>query len=185
MDFSNFKDSQKSPLANRLFRIEGVENVLLGTSFLSVRISSESEWILLKPDIFAAITEFYASGEPILVDETHDSDTKIQEDDTETIAFIKELLETKIRPAVQEDGGDIVFREFNEKTGIVKVEMQGACSGCPSSSLTLKSGIENMLMYYVSEVEGVEEYIDEEREKVSEEQLKKLEEGLQKVKKSA
>ncbi|KAJ6433019.1 hypothetical protein OIU84_020115 [Salix udensis] len=108
--------------------------------------------------------DFYSSGEPLFLDSQTAAakDTAISEDDSETVAMIKELLETRIRPAVQDDGGDIEYRGFEEETGIVKLQMQGACSGCPSSSVTLKSGIENMLMHYVPEVKGVEQELDAE-----------------------
>eukprot|EP01018_Ginkgo_biloba_P019192 Gb_33509 [translate_table: standard] len=110
--------------------------------------------------------DFYTSGKPLFLDSktAASMDTAINEDDDETVAMIKELLETRIRPAVQDDGGDIEYRNFDPETGIVKLKMQGACSGCPSSSLTLKSGIENMLMHYVPEVKGVEEELDPEDE---------------------
>lgn len=110
--------------------------------------------------------DFYSSGNPVFLDSSTAAsmDTAIHEDDSETVAMIKELLETRIRPAVQDDGGDIVYRGFDPDTGVVKLKMQGACSGCPSSSVTLKSGIENMLMHYVPEVKGVEQEMDEDEQ---------------------
>lgn len=128
--------------------------------------SDEISWDLLKPQVFAAIMDFYASGQPLILDSAAAAsmDTAIQEDDSETVAMIKELLETRIRPAVQDDGGDIEYVGFDPETGIVKLRMQGACSGCPSSSVTLKSGIENMLMHYVPEVKSVEQELDEEED---------------------
>lgn len=110
--------------------------------------------------------DFFSSGEPLIMDSNTlaSMDTAIHEDDSETVAMIKELLETRIRPAVQDDGGDIEYRGFDPETGIVKLKMQGACSGCPSSSVTLKSGIENMLMHYVPEVKGVEQELDADAE---------------------
>ncbi|KAK9126413.1 hypothetical protein Scep_015259 [Stephania cephalantha] len=110
--------------------------------------------------------DIYSSGKPLFLDANASAsmDTAIHEDDSETVAMIKELLETRIRPAVQDDGGDIVYHGFDPETGIVKLKMQGACSGCPSSSVTLKSGIENMLMHYVPEVKGVEQELDDEEE---------------------
>lgn len=126
----------------------------------------DASWDLLKPEIFAAIMDFFSSGKPLIMDSNTlaSVDTAIHEDDSETVAMIKELLETRIRPAVQDDGGDIEYRGFDPETGIVKLKMQGACSGCPSSSVTLKSGIENMLMHYVPEVKGVEQELDAEDE---------------------
>ncbi|XP_042492964.1 nifU-like protein 4, mitochondrial isoform X3 [Macadamia integrifolia] len=122
-DFPNARSAMNSPLAKALYGID-------------------------------AIMDFYTSGQPLFIDSSvaASMDTAIREDDSETVAMIKELLETRIRPAVQDDGGDIEYRGFNPETGVVKLRMQGACSGCPSSSVTLKSGIENMLMHYVQEL---------------------------------
>ncbi|CAI0447600.1 unnamed protein product, partial [Linum tenue] len=136
------------------FFIAGIVRVFYGSDFVTVTKSDDISWDLLKPEVFAAIMDFYSSGQPLFLDAQAASakDTAIHEDDSETVAMIKELLETRIRPAVQDDGGDIEYCGFDPETGIVKLRMQGACSGCPSSSVTLKSGIENMLMHYVSEV---------------------------------
>uniref|UniRef100_A0A803N081 Scaffold protein Nfu/NifU N-terminal domain-containing protein n=1 Tax=Chenopodium quinoa TaxID=63459 RepID=A0A803N081_CHEQI len=144
----------------------GVTRVFFGSDFVTVTKSDEVTWDILKPEIFASIMDFYTSGQPLFLDESTaaSKDTAIHEDDSEIVAMIKELLETRIRPAVQDDGGDIVYRGFDPETGIVKLQMQGACSGCPSSSVTLKSGIENMLMHYVPEVKGVEQELDAEEE---------------------
>ncbi|XP_038973533.1 LOW QUALITY PROTEIN: nifU-like protein 4, mitochondrial, partial [Phoenix dactylifera] len=140
----------------------GITRVFFGSDFITVTKSEEASWDFLKPEIFAAIMDFYASGKPLFLDSNAAAsmDTAIHEDDSEIVAMIKELLETRIRPAVQDDGGDIEYRGFDPDTGIVKLKMQGACSGCPSSSVTLKSGIENMLMHYVPEVRGVEQELD-------------------------
>ncbi|XP_021823978.1 nifU-like protein 4, mitochondrial [Prunus avium] len=134
--------------------LDGITQVFYGSDFVTVTKSDDASWDLLKPEIFAAIMDFYSSGQPLFLDTKTASamDTAIQEDDSEIVAMIKELLETRIRPAVQDDGGDIEYRGFHPETGIVKLRMQGACSGCPSSSVTLKSGIENMRMHYVPEV---------------------------------
>ncbi|KAL2249325.1 UNVERIFIED_CONTAM: NifU-like protein 4, mitochondrial [Sesamum indicum] len=142
----------------------GITRVFFGTDFVTVTKSEDSSWDFLKPEIFAAIMDFYSSEQPLFLDSNTAAsmDTAIHEDDSETVAMIKELLETRIRPAVQDDGGDIGFVRFDPDTGIVKLRMQGACSGCPSSSVTLKSGIENMLMHYVPEVKGVEQELDAE-----------------------
>ncbi|CAH9097265.1 unnamed protein product [Cuscuta europaea] len=156
-DFPNARSAMTSPLAKALFGIDGITRVFFGSDFVTVTKSDDATWDLLKPEVFAAIMDFYASGDPLFLDSNTAStmDTTIREDDSETVAMIKELLETRIRPAVQDDGGDIEYRGFDEDTGMVKLRMQGACSGCPSSSVTLKSGIENMLMHYVPEVKGV------------------------------
>lgn len=165
-DFPNARVAMGSPLAKALYGIDGVARVFFGSDFITVTKSEEVSWDILKPEIFAAIMDFYSSGKPLFVDSKSGAptDTTINEDDDETVAMIKELLETRIRPSVQDDGGDIEYRGFDVETGVVKLKMQGACSGCPSSSLTLKSGIENMLMHYVPEVKGVEEELDSEED---------------------
>ncbi|EPS69926.1 hypothetical protein M569_04839, partial [Genlisea aurea] len=163
-DFPHARSAMSSPLAKALYGVDGITRVFYGSDFITVTKSEEISWDLLKPQIFAAIMDFYSSGQPLLLDPAAASsmDTAIREDDSETVAMIKELLETRIRPAVQDDGGDIEYVGFDQDTGIVKLRMQGACSGCPSSSVTLKSGIENMLMHYVPEVKGVEQELDAE-----------------------
>ncbi|KAG6758605.1 hypothetical protein POTOM_038964 [Populus tomentosa] len=152
-DFPNARSAMNSPLAKAIYGIDGINRVFFGSDFITITKSDDATWEFLKPEIFAAIMDFYSSGEPLFLDSQTAAakDTAISEDDSETVAMIKELLETRIRPAVQDDGGDIEYRGFDEETGIVKLQMQGACSGCPSSSVTLKSGIENMLMHYVPE----------------------------------
>ncbi|XP_074290586.1 nifU-like protein 4, mitochondrial isoform X1 [Silene latifolia] len=161
-DFPNARTAMNSPLARSLFAIDGVTRVFFGSDFVTVTKSDDISWDILKPEIFAAITDFYTSSQPLFLDESTaaSKDTTIHEEDSETVAMIKELLETRIRPAVQDDGGDIVYKGFDPENGIVKLQLQGACSGCPSSSVTLKSGIENMLMHYVPEVKGVEQELD-------------------------
>lgn len=165
-DFPNSRSAMNSPLAKALYGIDGVTRVFFGSDFVTVTKSDDTSWDFLKPEIFAAIMDFYSSGQPLFLDSQTAAakDTAIHEDDSETVAMIKELLDTRIRPAVQDDGGDIEYRGFDPETGIVKLRMQGACSGCPSSSVTLKSGIENMLMHYVPEVKSVEQELDAEHE---------------------
>uniref|UniRef100_A0A0D6QW39 Scaffold protein Nfu/NifU N-terminal domain-containing protein n=1 Tax=Araucaria cunninghamii TaxID=56994 RepID=A0A0D6QW39_ARACU len=165
-DFPNTRAAMGSPLAKALFGIDGVARVYFGSDYVTVTKSEEASWDILKPEIFAAIMDFYSSGQPLFLDSQvgASKDTVITEDDDETVAMIKELLETRIRPAVQDDGGDIEYCGFDPETGVVKLRMQGACSGCPSSALTLKSGIENMLMHYVPEVKAVEQELDLEEE---------------------
>ena len=143
-NFASAREAMASPLAKRLFVIDGVENVFFGAEFITVSKSEQHTWSVLKPEIFAAITEHYDSLDPIMYEGESEA-TTINDDDSETVAMIKELLETRIRPAVQEDGGDIVFVGFDEETGVVTIRMLGACDGCPSSSITLKSGVENMI----------------------------------------
>lgn len=163
-NFASAREAMASPLAKRLFVIDGVNNVFFGTEFITVSKSEDHSWSTLKPEIFAAITEHYSSQEPILYDAAQADSTTINDDDTEIVAMIKELLETRIRPAVQEDGGDILFVDYAEATGVVTLKLLGACDGCPSSSITLKSGIENMIKHYVPEVTEVREAPPDEAE---------------------
>jgi len=175
----NFPNSQAafcSPLARSLFRIQGVTGVMFGPDFITVtKTEDEVGWPLLKPDIFASIMDFFASNVPILTEDQPASDTAIADDDDETVAMIKELLETRIRPTVQEDGGDILFKGFHD--GVVKLKLQGACSSCPSSIVTLKSGIENMMQFYIPEVVAVEE-VEDEVDEISKTEFDKLEAKL-------
>lgn len=165
-DFPNARTAMNSPLAKALYGIDGITRVFYGSDFVTVTKSEDASWDFLKPEIFAAIMDFYSSGNPLFLDSSTaaSKDTAIHEDDSEIVAMIKELLETRIRPAVQDDGGDIEYIGFDPESGVVKLKMQGACSGCPSSSVTLKSGIENMLMHYVPEVKAVEQELDLEEE---------------------
>ncbi|CAK0780421.1 NifU-like protein 4, mitochondrial [Coccomyxa viridis] len=177
--FDSARDGMSSPLAKRLFVIDGVTGVFFGSDFVTVTKSEEYVWSVLKPEVFAAIMEHFTSGDPLFTDPAAQaSDTAISEDDSEVVAMIKELLETRIRPAVMEDGGDIVFHGFDEETGQVVLKMQGACSGCPSSSVTLKSGIENMLMHYIPEVKEVIEAPADEAELAGLAEFNKLEQHL-------
>lgn len=178
-DFQTARSALVSPLAIKLFAIDGVAGVFLANDFVTVTKKEDVSWSVLKPHIFATIMDFFASGEPMIKDDVvTGSSTAGDHVDDEVVSMIKELLETRIRPAVQEDGGDILFRSFNADTGTVLVKMVGACSGCPSSTVTLKSGIENMLMHYIPEVkEVVEDGLDEyEEEGVKE--FNKLEQSL-------
>ena len=155
----------RSPLAKALFNLDpGVKSIYLGYDFLTVTKFAEAHWQHLQTPIFGAIMDFYATGEPTLRDAPVITDTTILDDDDEVVAMIKELLETRIRPAVQEDGGDIRYVGFEEGTGIVTVALAGSCVGCPSSSVTLKNGVENMLMHYIPEVKSVVSMEEEEEE---------------------
>ena len=138
-----------SPLARRLFAVDGVTGVYLGSDFVSVTKAEGQDWQLLKPALLGAIMEHFMSGDPVAAPEAV-LDAGSDEDDDETVKKIKELIETRVRPAVANDGGDIVFHGFDR--GIVYLHMRGACSGCPSSTVTLRNGIENLLRYYVPEV---------------------------------
>ncbi|MBS0537248.1 MAG: NifU family protein [Proteobacteria bacterium] len=153
MDFAGADTAAASPLAKRLFAVEGVERVFLGADFVTVTKTSDKDWQILKPSILGGIMEHYTSGEPVIAGEAA-AQGAASEDDDEVVAQIKDLLETRIRPAVAQDGGDIVFQDFRE--GVVYLHMQGSCSGCPSSTATLKMGIENLLKHYVPEVVEVQ-----------------------------
>ncbi|XP_043459492.1 NFU1 iron-sulfur cluster scaffold homolog, mitochondrial isoform X3 [Prionailurus bengalensis] len=160
MDFPTPAAAFRSPLARQLFRIEGVKSVFFGPDFITVtKESEELDWNLLKPDIYATIMDFFASGLPLVTEETSSGEAGSEEDD-EVVAMIKELLDTRIRPTVQEDGGDVIYKGFED--GIVQLKLQGSCTSCPSSMITLKNGIQNMLQFYIPEVEGVEQVMDDE-----------------------
>ncbi|MFO1160856.1 MAG: NifU family protein [Reyranellaceae bacterium] len=152
MDFATAEAARPSPLAKRLFAVEGVERIFLGSDFVTVTKAVDHDWQILKPSILGGIMEHYTSGEPVVV-EADEAGVDAADDD-EVVAQIKELLETRVRPAVAQDGGDIVFQDFRD--GVVYLHMQGSCSGCPSSTATLKMGIENLLKHYVPEVVEVQ-----------------------------
>ncbi len=150
-DFSSADAAQRSPLAQHLFTIDGVAGVCLGSDFITVTKAGDKDWHLLKPAILGAIMEHYTSGRPIIVGPAAGAESsETDEEDSEVVAQIKDLIETRVRPAVAQDGGDIIFQGFED--GIVFLHLQGSCSGCPSSTATLKAGIENMLKHYVPEV---------------------------------
>ena len=152
-DFAAAEDAARSPLAKRLFEVEGVARVFLGSDFVSITKKDNEEWHVLKPAILGALMEHLTAGRPIVDSEADAADAPAGEE-TEVVKEIKELLDTRVRPAVAQDGGDITFRAF--EGGIVYLHMQGSCAGCPSSTATLKMGIENLLKHYIPEVEGVE-----------------------------
>ncbi|NXL90154.1 NFU1 protein, partial [Alectura lathami] len=160
MEFSTPAAAFCSPLARQLFRIEGVKSVFFGPDFITITKESEDlDWNLLKPDIYATIMDFFASGLPVVTEEAPRTDTAQSEEDDEVVLMIKELLDTRIRPTVQEDGGDVIYKGFED--GIVQLKLQGSCTSCPSSIITLKNGIQNMLQFYIPEVEGVEQVVDD------------------------
>ena len=156
-DFRSAADAAISPLASGLFSIPGVTGVFLGSDFVSVS-KDATEWNHLKPAILGVIMEHFLSGKPV-IDEGGElaaqAEEFFDESDTETVEVIKELISTRVRPAVAMDGGDITFKGFRD--GTVYLHMQGACSGCPSSTATLKSGIENLLRHFVPGVEAVQQ----------------------------
>jgi len=149
-DFATAEAAKRSPLAEHLFTIEGVAGVFLGIDFITVTKAGDKDWHLLKPAILGAIMEHFTSGRPIVVGPAAGEAEAAGEEDSEIVAQIKDLIETRVRPAVAQDGGDIIFQGFED--GIVFLHLQGSCSGCPSSTATLKAGIENMLKHYVPEV---------------------------------
>lgn len=160
-EFLDTRAALKSPLAIRLMGIEGVTGVFFGPDFVTVSKDSENTWAVVKPEVYSIIMEFFSSGQPLFrSEEDRESagpqDTQILDTDSETVAMIKELLETRVRPAIMEDGGDIEYRGYTDE-GIVQVKLKGSCRGCDSSTVTLKSGIERMLMHYIPEVKGVEQ----------------------------
>ena len=153
--FQNIEESSNSPFAKRLFDVDGVQGVFFGSDFITITKSQSIDWQIMKPLILGSIMDHYNSGEEtISKDKKNENNSlKSDENDDDVVKQIKELLDTRVRPAVAMDGGDIVYDSF--KDGIVYLHMQGACSGCPSSTATLKMGIENMLKHYVPEVQEV------------------------------
>lgn len=155
-DFRDESKTASSPLAQRLFKITGVKGVFLGRDFVSVSKADDTDWSMLKPMILATLMEHFSTGQPIVLEGHQEEESS--EDDNEIVVQIKELINARVRPAVMMDGGDIVFDSF--ENGIVYLRMRGACAGCPSSTATLKSGIENMLRHYVPEVTEVRQVAD-------------------------
>lgn len=160
-DYPGPEAATASPLARALFEVNGVKAVFLGSDFLSISKDSEMDWKHVRPMVLAAIMDHFMAGLPVVegdaaLPDTGEDDTIYEGEAAEIVAEIKELIETRVRPAVAQDGGDIVFHRFEAETGIVHLSMRGACAGCPSSTYTLKQGIENMLRAYVPEVTAVE-----------------------------
>ncbi len=151
-DFPDSNTAQRSPLAERLFGLTGVTGVFLGADFITVSKDAGADWYQLKPAVLGIIMEHFTAGRPVLSGASEPA-VQDEEEDDEIVAQIKELLETRVRPAVAQDGGDIIFHRYED--GVVYLHMQGSCSGCPSSTATLKAGIENMLRHYVPEVQEV------------------------------
>lgn len=151
IDFSSPDEAARAPLAQRLFRIPGVARVFLAGDFVSVSKAEDTDWAMLKPLVLEALLEHLSTGQPIVEAGLAAQDSG--EHDDEIVSQIKELLETRVRPMVAMDGGDIVFDGYED--GIVYLQMRGACSGCPSSTATLKSGVENMLRHFIPEVTEV------------------------------
>ena len=154
---ANFPDAEsavRSPLAPKLFALDGVNGVFLGYDFVTVTKSLEIDWYALKPAVLGVIMDLFTTGEPVmLADAATTGESTASDEDDEVVSQIKELIDTRVRPAVAQDGGDIIFHGFED--GVVYLHMQGSCAGCPSSTATLKAGIENMLRHYIPEVSEV------------------------------
>lgn len=154
-EFTLGQSCETSPFAQRLLAIEGVTGVFFGQDFISVTKQEDLEWYSLKPSILGIIMEQFVANLPVITTALSSFESEdVKEEDKEIIFQIKELLDTRVRPAVAQDGGDITFHSFKE--GVVTLTLKGACSGCPSSTATLKSGIENMLKYYIPEIKEVQ-----------------------------
>lgn len=163
-DFDSAEAAGASPLAVAIFETEGVTRVFLGDAFVSVTKTDDADWAHLKPFILGAIMEHFVANRPVLLDAdaaddgaTADEDLVYEGDAAEIVDQLKELIDTRVRPAVAQDGGDITFHSWDHDKGVVKLRMRGACAGCPSSTMTLKQGIQNMLRHYVPEVRAVEQ----------------------------
>lgn len=163
-EFLSGREAASSPLVFKLFAIDGIRLVMVGHNFITVE-KSEADWSILKPEIFSVLTEYLSTGAPVIMEENDlGDDVKINEDDSETVTLIKELIFTRIRPAIQEDGGDIEFVSFEDHEGKVFLRLKGACRSCDSSAVTLRNGIENMLKHYIEEVQTVEQVTDTEND---------------------
>lgn len=155
--YTDVEAAKPSPLAVELFGIEDVSAIFLGRDFITVTKQEQGDWNIMRPLLLTTIMDYYTAGKPVMAEQKKPAprtDAPAHDNDNPIIAQIVELIDTRVRPAVAMDGGDIVFHSFDD--GIVKLEMHGACSGCPSSTATLKQGIENMLKHYIPEVESVE-----------------------------
>jgi len=154
LDYASAEDAEgQSPLAEQLFTVEGVRAVFFGYDFITITKSDSVEWYELKPAVLGTIMEHFTAGRPVVYETADSPEPTFDEEDNEVVRQIKELLDTRVRPAVAQDGGDIMFHGFDQ--GVVYLTMRGACAGCPSSTATLKMGIENMLRHYIPEVSEV------------------------------
>ena len=170
MDFRSVVAARRAPLARDVLMQDGVSGVYLGKDFIAVTKKDEERWQNLKPFVYSAIMQFFSdpNAVPVLEDETPsgkqggvDAAAQEEEEEDDLILMIKELLEEKVRPMAQDDGGDVIFKGFDEKEGVVHVQLLGSCVGCPSSTITLKNGVENMLRHYIPEVTRVDAVMDE------------------------
>ncbi|HVV31933.1 MAG TPA: NifU family protein [Vitreimonas sp.] len=162
-DYADAEAAAESPLAQAVFAVDGVERVYLGGDFLTVTKAEGIEWPHLKPHVLAAIMDHFTSGRAALADSatgesnSEEADIAYEGEAADIVKEIKEIIDARVRPAVARDGGDITFHSWDHEHGVVKLNMRGSCAGCPSSTLTLKQGIENMLRHYVPEVTRVEQ----------------------------
>ena len=154
-DFPSADQAGRSPLARALFQVPDVSRVFFGSDFISIT-KRDGDWKHLKPAILGAVMDHFTQGLPLLEGSAEETEETFNDEDSEVVAQIKELIETRVRPAVAQDGGDIIFKAFDSGSGVVSLHLQGSCAGCPSSTMTLKNGIENMLRHYVPEVTAVE-----------------------------
>lgn len=184
---SALQAARKSPLADEVFKIEGIKSILLGPDFLTVTKGPDVSWPQINPQVFAAIMDFFTTGQEVLKKKQESSAAQqaqqqvVSPEIAEVLAMIKEVLDTRIRPTIQDDGGDVEFRGFNPQTGWVQLKLVGACRTCSSSAITLRNGIENMLMHYIPEVKGVEQVLDPDEE-VATTEFEKFEHELAKNK---
>jgi len=165
-EFADAEAALASPLASALFRVDGVERIYLGGDFITVTKAEAVEWPHIKPHLLATIMDHYTSGAPVLregaaadVNTDDEADIVYEGDAAAIVKEPKEIIEARVRPPVARDGGDITFHSWDHDEGVVRLNMRGACAGCPSSTLTLKQGIENMLRHYVPEVTRVEQVV--------------------------
>jgi len=152
-NFTSSEECSKSPLAEILFSLGYINGVFFGNDFITITKKTDKDWTVIKAEILLTLMEYFSSNKKVMIDDVENTIIYSADDDN-IVKQIKEIIEHKVRPAVAQDGGDIIFHSFEE--GIVKLELHGACSGCPSSTVTLKNGIENMLKHYVPEVKSVE-----------------------------
>ena len=157
VSYKDILEAENSPLAKRLFLIDGVDSIFFGADFISITKTDGLEWQVLKPLILSQVMQHYMSGQKVIDEIEESSPVEVNAEDKDIAIQIEELLETRVRPSVAGHGGDIVFHGYSD--GVVELEMRGACSGCPSSLATLKMGVENMLKHYIPEVMEVREVL--------------------------
>lgn len=174
LDISSYKDAMnKSGLARELFIIDGIKNVFMTTDYITVTVDDTLKWPEIQGSVVGIINDYLLSNKPVLesdfnIDQQFENDNNYDDEDDEVIAIIRELIDTRIRPNVQYDGGDVIFKGFDHDTGKLSIQLVGACKGCESSQETLHNGIERMIKFYVPEVSFVEEVFDEEQERLNE-----------------